>query len=374
MARMVKRLSNLEIDEVSLVDRPANQHGLVAFAKADSQEDNMPVFDADGQEIYEDELQPGDYVYDENGAEFQVVEDGDGDVPNEQYGAPAPTRARATSRTSSLGSARRAGATCAPVLRCTASGRGRCYGAALTSQEPGQGRRPTAVPATRAPGRRAQRATPAGVQADIRGAELVGRSRGIYGLAAGAAGWRWGLRCLRLLPRPPGAPSKSMGDQVLESLSKALTEDDRDEVIAKALGSVEEIAKRNDDLEDAIQALIEDRELEQYSELAKSYGLSGTTPTSAGCSTAPPRCSRRRTSPRWTGSSPRPARSPRPTTTRSATAVRRESDTLGQIYAMAGDAVAKSDMGMSEEQAITALFDANPAAYDEYMAEQGYGR
>ena len=34
MGRQVKRLSNLEIDEISLVDRPANQHGLVAIAKA----------------------------------------------------------------------------------------------------------------------------------------------------------------------------------------------------------------------------------------------------------------------------------------------------------------------------------------------------
>jgi hypothetical protein len=39
--RTVKRLYDLEIDEISLVDRPANQHGLVAIAKRPGRRDQQ---------------------------------------------------------------------------------------------------------------------------------------------------------------------------------------------------------------------------------------------------------------------------------------------------------------------------------------------
>ena len=76
------QLSDLEIDEVSTVDRPANQHGLITFSKSTgmgegyTEEVTMPgeneieVFDADGQPI--DELAHGDVVYDQDGNEFPV--------------------------------------------------------------------------------------------------------------------------------------------------------------------------------------------------------------------------------------------------------------------------------------------------------------
>jgi hypothetical protein len=47
-----------------------------------------------------------------------------------------------------------------------------------------------------------------------------------------------------------------------------------------------------------------------------------------------------------------------------------ESSIVNQIYALAGDAVSKSEAGLTQEQAVTALFSANPTAYDEYEAEQ----
>jgi len=43
---------------------------------------------------------------------------------------------------------------------------------------------------------------------------------------------------------------------------------------------------------------------------------------------------------------------------------------MGQVYAAAGEIVAKSGASMSQEQAVTAMFQANPAAYDAYLAEQ----
>jgi hypothetical protein len=73
--RTVKRLYDLEIDEISLVDRSANQHADVAIAKRD--EGTMTLMDVDGYEVAEDELQPGDVVYDaETGEEFVACEEG----------------------------------------------------------------------------------------------------------------------------------------------------------------------------------------------------------------------------------------------------------------------------------------------------------
>lgn len=59
----VRRLSNIEIDEISLVDRPANQHATVAIAKRD--EDTMTVMlDIQGRETDLDEFEPGEPVFD----------------------------------------------------------------------------------------------------------------------------------------------------------------------------------------------------------------------------------------------------------------------------------------------------------------------
>jgi len=82
MNHNVKRLFDIEIDEVSVVDRPANQHGLIAFAKNDSfdeLETGVPeeLFDETGEEIPVEVLEHGDIVFDAEGNEFVYVEDED---------------------------------------------------------------------------------------------------------------------------------------------------------------------------------------------------------------------------------------------------------------------------------------------------------
>lgn len=64
----MNRLTGLEIDEISTVDRPANQHGLVAITKRDTTGDPMGtgLYDETGRELDEAELQPGMVVLDEN--------------------------------------------------------------------------------------------------------------------------------------------------------------------------------------------------------------------------------------------------------------------------------------------------------------------
>lgn len=94
---MPKQVSDMEIDEISLVGRPANQHARVVIAKA--QEDAMPsYFREDGTPVTEDELQIGDSAFDAEGNEFvmsPLEEDADSDelvtVGKSAFGATTTT-------------------------------------------------------------------------------------------------------------------------------------------------------------------------------------------------------------------------------------------------------------------------------------------
>lgn len=73
--RVVKHVSDMEIDEISLVDRPANQHALVTIAKRRAiEEENVPdaevFYDDTGAEINPDKLSYGDHVFDSEGIEY----------------------------------------------------------------------------------------------------------------------------------------------------------------------------------------------------------------------------------------------------------------------------------------------------------------
>ncbi len=86
MSRMVKAVSDMDFDEVSLVDRPAVAHARVALAKRHTLEDTVgDYFDQDGDVVDLSELEAGDIVSDENGQLFEWVEDGeDEDAPVER--------------------------------------------------------------------------------------------------------------------------------------------------------------------------------------------------------------------------------------------------------------------------------------------------
>ena len=72
--RRTKRVSDIEIDEVSLVDKPANQHAEIAIAKRATEEETVPeIYNEDGAAVEMDDLQFGDVVFDEEGNAFEVV-------------------------------------------------------------------------------------------------------------------------------------------------------------------------------------------------------------------------------------------------------------------------------------------------------------
>lgn len=339
MGRQVKRLSNLEIDEVSLVDRPANQHGLVAIAKAHSQEDSMSVYDAEGREVFEDELNVGDFVYDEDGSEYQVVAgDGIEDEGQEQE---------------------------APEGELQEVGKAGLRQAGLSLGDVGNWAKghPNA--------KKAGAAFTAGRAKVGEGAAYAGRNRKALGIGAGvggAAGLGAGYAGGSVGKRAP----KSLGEQVLETLSKSVGDDDRDAIIAKAFDGLDEIAKRNDQLEDLVYSLIAEREEQQYGEVAKSYGIPAEDADIGGllyrASQVLPEEDVVLLDRLFTSA----GEVAKAYYDEVGVAGGYESSIMAQMQAVAGEAVAKgAEAGLSQEQAITALFAANPAAYDEYEAEQG---
>lgn len=72
MPRKVRQINDLVIDEISLVDKGANQHAAVTIAKsADGEKENkMEIFDQQGNPLDEAALQDGDVVFDAEGNAF----------------------------------------------------------------------------------------------------------------------------------------------------------------------------------------------------------------------------------------------------------------------------------------------------------------
>ena len=76
MPRPVRNLSDMEIDEISTVDKTANQYSRFVIAKRAPEEEEMPqLYNQEGQPLDEDQLEFGDIVYDDQGAAYEFVED-----------------------------------------------------------------------------------------------------------------------------------------------------------------------------------------------------------------------------------------------------------------------------------------------------------
>lgn len=371
MGRQVKRLSGLEIDEVSLVDRPANQHGLVAIAKRE-EDDMPPIYDADGYGVDEDELEHGDVVYDESGAEYVFVEDGAEEENEEQ-----PQYEESFGK-SWAGSA----------MRDVGQSISRGYTSARTKAGPGLARadavarRGLGADAVGRKGAGLSRAANA-QESEWKDRALTGASRAARsysknpykyaGTAAGAA-TVGGVGTAAARRHKEGA-SKSLGDAVFSELSKALTDNERDDVIAKAMDYVDEVSQRSDRLEELVLNMADQRDFEDYTELAKSYELP-IDPEGIG------------------GLMQRASQNMDPSDVQTLDRLfsgmgeiaknggfdqigydgYAESDVLSQVYAVAGQEIAKGETGLTQEQAVTALFSANPEAYEEYESEQRYYR
>ena len=315
MSRPVNKLIDLDIDEVSLVDRGANQHSAIAFSKSldgavDQLEVLMPedvaVFDETGEEVLE--LVDGDTVFDDAGHEYVFVaddpEDSEEDV--EKAGPAAFFRAGARGMP---------GSPVGGLQQRSAFKAGRVVNWADRNKK----------------------------------ALAVG---GTIGATGGAVA---------------GYASKSLGADILEEFSKAVTEQDREYIIAKAMDEVSKAQEMADEamawaesehdariteafiakaaeynlpvapeefgpILKAVAEVLDDEQLELLDALFNAVG--DALYQEIG----------------YVGESS-------------------NSSVLDQVDAMAGEYVGKSDM--SHEQITTAMFEANPAAYDAYINEMG---
>lgn len=74
MPKQINQVTDMVIDEISLVTRPANQHAQIVIAKRATQEDAVAdYFTADGAPVDESSLKIGDVVFDADGGEFEFV-------------------------------------------------------------------------------------------------------------------------------------------------------------------------------------------------------------------------------------------------------------------------------------------------------------
>lgn len=294
---MPKQITDLEIDEVSLVAKGANQHAKVTIAKSAKGNDTMgELFDENGNQVDEDSLQHGQVVFDETGDGYVYEEEGqepidtdqlqfdleDEDSDAEDYemvgkafnpiaGLKRAKAMRGLARSSKMPKNKMLGAG-------TSGTTGHTYGQAFggttkyRTTTPRGTARNFGSAARSAAGAGALGGATAGMSGAYKAGAHLSHNSGAYkagaaalgGGAAGAGGavgykkWKGG---------------KSFTEEIREELSKSLTDKDRDDVISKALGQMEEmdtIAKS------ALQAANEERELRlhrEYTEIAKSYNM-----------------------------------------------------------------------------------------------------
>lgn len=277
----VKRLYELDIDEISLVDRPANQHGAVVIAKRAAEDERMAgMYDEEGYELDPDLLEPGDVAYDENGVEFVMVDD---DLA-EQYGIDL----------------------------------------SALDGEPSEG--------------------------DPR----------LESELAGAVGKR------KAGGKISKSVSKSMGNEVFEALSKAIQGDEGKQAVSKLATLFKETQDDAANAWSIAKALADERDLEDYTELASGYQVAAD-PAELGATLA--RIAKNQATENDVAFLDRVLSADPVAFDEAGYSGYAENSVMDQVSAMASQAVGKG-ADVSHEEAVAALFDANPDAYDEYLREQ----
>lgn len=363
MTKTVRRLSGLEIDEVSLVDRPANQHGLVAITKRD---EGPMLYDADGNPVDEADLQPGDYVYDEDGTEFRALSDEDvqqlEDEANAGYGPDFDEE---------LVEGGLAEMALSKAFAVDAAGEATQLGSAVARRAKGAGKASRGKAHEYMSGARgytnsqASRANRLGyATAGTTGRRVASGSAVAGGVSTvGYVGHR-----ARNNQTGPGRVGKSLGQELMEELSKAASDDDRDLVISKAFEQLEESEALALEAISKADALADQAELGEYVELAKGYELPvdaadlGSILQDVSKALSPAQLDVLDRILNFAGDA-FAAQSQE-----IGSAGYQPSPLMGQVSDYAHEVVGKSDL--TPEQAVVALFETNTEAYDAYLSEQ----
>lgn len=169
-----------------------------------------------------------------------------------------------------------------------------------------------------------------------------------------------------------GKRAPSLGQTLLTELSKAVTEDDRAQVFARALDSFSKretnLIARAETAERIAKGLLDRVEHDEYVTLAKSYdGVPAETDELADIlKRATPHLDRKQL-----GTLDRILKSAgeaRLLGELGHTGLGVPSDVMQQVEAVAEDVVSKADL--TREQAIVAIFESDPGAYDAYESER----
>lgn len=367
MSKRVNKLLGLEIDEVSLVDRPANQHGLVAITKRDEGPVDE-IYDAQGNLIDPSTLQAGDYFYTENGEEFQalteeqVAELEGTEVPDDLSGL---TQEDLDSLSDDEFAALQNSGQLAGVGKADAA----ITGGASSLFQTGRKIADRALGSARSGFHHSVHGSPTRTsdvnERAARTGAHVGRNRMRYGAGGVAvAGYGAGRRT---------TASKSLGAEVLQELSKAYTDGDRDQIVSKALEAADSrasAAERQARIAVSKAARIEEqREYETYVELAKSYELPIEADELGGILQV---IAKSGLSPEQLDTVDRIfcAAGEQTLYGEVGSAGIAPSSVMEQVAARAHELVGKNDFTL--EQATTALFENDDRAYLEYLAETGH--
>ena len=426
MARVVKELTNMEIDEISLVERPANAHAKVVIAKSDDvMEESVPeIFNEEGDLLDEESLSEGDVVFDSEGEPFLVVPDeelvGKSDVLEDElteedvelleeaFDKPldeitdedlqdledyvndddiekgvltGAKRVLSDGTEAALGSvsskAPKVGKTKSVHVAGPNSGGTQFKGATDATKNLNRGQQldPKKVAGTTA----AAGAVTAALGGAAAGAKALkgsknatgfgahlSRNKKAYGIGAGALG-AGGLAggAYGMSQKDKFGKSASFADELREELSKSMNDLDRDEAISKAM---EQVADMEEYLVEAQEIAKSERDLRlrrEYEEVAKSYNLPVDSEE-----LAPALMAIAEYLPEEYGSVIHKSLSAAGEILFEEMGMQGAADNNDVLYAVdefIDGNVSKSD-NISKAEAVEAVFADNPQAYDEYMA------
>lgn len=212
MNRKPRQIQDLVIDEISLVDKGANQHASVTIAKSadGDKESYMEIYDEQGNQLDPDALDLGDVVFDADGQAYEVDSE-----DNEEFD-------EAEEREPEL------------------------VGKAFSMPKP---------------------KNPFGSRkvGPLTGRQQMNRNMAKVGAGGFAAGGAAGVGGEKI--------RKNYGESLREELSKALTDYDRDEIISKAFSQLDELSEAAEIAKAAAEQEREIRLTREYVEVAKSYSL-----------------------------------------------------------------------------------------------------
>jgi hypothetical protein len=362
MAKRVREIRDLIIDEVSLVDRGANQHAAVTIAKSyDGEEDQgMDIYDEQGNPLDADSLEDGAIVYGEDGQAylFELGDDDEAEGVHEddlEAEYEEELEPELVGKAFNFNSANRWART---VGRGGKPPRGAKDSVTGIKGQLG-GPKGKKGPKRNDGGVRGARASFGEGHAKFARNHPSAHSALIYGGGGAAAAGVGGATYYGV--------KKNMGaaDILREELSKALNDDDRDYAISKALEAVDAYADQAAEAEEIAKAERELRLDREYTEIAKSYNLpvhpevlgpvmkrlaeymsDEDCEVIAKCFEAASEALFEETGYMGGGDNV---------------------DIYQQVEAAAMQHVGKA--GVSHEQVVADLFDMNPGAYDEYLAE-----